>query len=93
VQQFIASSDWTTSYDTYGSGRPIVLVHGDFSDHVMNWQEAKSVIQERYSALAVARRGRGDVSATLGHSVMKEAPDIAAVLRHVGKLAFLLGHA
>jgi pimeloyl-ACP methyl ester carboxylesterase len=82
----------TVSYETYGSGPPLVLVHGGFSDHDTNWQEVKPLLRNRFSVYAVARRGRGESSATRGHSVEDEAADVAAVLRRVGEPAFLLGH-
>jgi pimeloyl-ACP methyl ester carboxylesterase len=40
----------------------------------------------------VARRGRGESSATQGHAVDDEVADVAAVVREVGAPAFLLGH-
>jgi pimeloyl-ACP methyl ester carboxylesterase len=82
----------TISYVAYGSGPPLVLVHGGFSDHLTNWQEARPLLADRFSVYAVARRGRGDSSATWGHSVEDEAADVAAVLRHIGEPVFLLGH-
>ena len=80
------------SYESYGNGPPLVLVHGGFSDHHTNWQEVKPLIEDRFSVYAVARRGRGESSATQGHSVQDEAADVAAVLDRVGEPAFLLGH-
>ena len=82
----------TVSFARYGSGPPLVLVHGGFSDHDTNWQEVKSLPEEHYTVYAVARRGRGESSATQGHAVEDEAADVAAVLRQVGEPAFLLGH-
>jgi pimeloyl-ACP methyl ester carboxylesterase len=41
---------------------------------------------------AIARRGRGETSATEGHSVADEVADVVAVLRAIGEPAFLLGH-
>jgi pimeloyl-ACP methyl ester carboxylesterase len=80
------------SYDKYGVGPPLVLVHGGFSDHDTNWQEVKPLLKDRFSVYAVARRGRGDSSMTQGHSVEDEAGDVAVVLSQVGRPAFLLGH-
>jgi pimeloyl-ACP methyl ester carboxylesterase len=80
------------SYITYGSGPPLVLVHGGFSDHETNWQEARSFLAERFTIHAIARRGRGESSATTGHTVDDEAADVAAVVRHLGRPVFLLGH-
>jgi pimeloyl-ACP methyl ester carboxylesterase len=62
--QRIESTDGTTvSYAKYGSGPPLVLVHGGFSDHITNWQECKSLLERRFTVYAIARRGRGETSA------------------------------
>ena len=91
--QRIKTPDGTTiSFDKYGSGPPLVLVHGGFSDHITNWQECKALLAERFTIYAIARRGRGDSSATEGHSVADEASDVVAVLRQIAEPTFLLGH-
>ena len=92
MERIAAPGGATVSYETYGTGPPLVLVHGGFSDHATNWQEVKPLLKDRFSVYAVARRGRGDSSATQGHSVEDEAADVTAVLRQVGEPAFLLGH-
>ena len=91
--QRITTPDGTTvSYDKYGSGPPLVLVHGSFSDHVTNWQACKSLLADRFTVYAMARRGRGESSVTTGHTLEDEMNDTVAVLRSVGAPAFLLGH-
>ena len=92
MERITTPSGTTISYDTYGAGPPLVLVHGGFSDHDTNWQKVKPALAGRFTVYAVARRGRGESSATHGHSVADEAGDVAAVLRAVGEPAFLLGH-
>jgi pimeloyl-ACP methyl ester carboxylesterase len=92
MEHITTPSGVTISYDTYGIGPPLVLVHGGFSDHNTNWQEVKPLLKDRFAVYAVARRGRGETSATQGHSLEDEAADVAAVLRQVGEPAFLLGH-
>jgi len=87
-----APSGVTVSYSKYGSGSPLVLVHGGFSDDETNWEFVKPMLQERFSVYAVARRGRGDTDATEGHSVEDEARDVASVIQAVGEPVFLLGH-
>lgn len=79
------------SFERYGAGPPLVLVHGSFSDHVTNWQEVRALLADRYTVYAVARRGRGETTATQGHGLLDEARDVAAVLRTM-PTAFLLGH-
>jgi pimeloyl-ACP methyl ester carboxylesterase len=89
----IGSTDGVeVSFERYGAGPPLVLVHGSFSDHATNWQEARGLLAERYTVYAVARRGRGETTATEGHGIPDEARDVAAVLKTVPGGAFLLGH-
>ena len=85
-------SGTTISYDRYGSGPPLVLVHGSFSDHATNWEFVKPMLQERFTVYALARRGRGETDATEGHSVEDEARDVVTVIQAVGEPVFLLGH-
>jgi pimeloyl-ACP methyl ester carboxylesterase len=82
----------TVSYDRYGSGPPLVLVHGAFSDHITNWEFVKTLFEKQFTVHAIARRGRGETDATEGHSVEDEMEDVAAVVREVGERAFMLGH-
>ncbi len=79
------------SFERYGAGPPLVLVHGSFSDHATNWQEVRDLLAERYTVHAIARRGRGETTATQGHGLLDEARDVAAVLATLPQ-AFLLGH-
>jgi pimeloyl-ACP methyl ester carboxylesterase len=92
MERITTSNGITISYVEYGSGPPIVLVHGGFSDHQTNWQEVAPLLRGRFAVTAVARRGRGETSATTGHGVMDEAADVVAVLREIGEPVFLLGH-
>jgi pimeloyl-ACP methyl ester carboxylesterase len=80
------------SYDRSGSGPPLVLVHGTFSDHHTNWEFVKPIFRERFTVCAIARRGRGETDATEGHSLEDEARDVVAVIEAVGEPVFLLGH-
>lgn len=92
LECFTTPSGVTVAYDRYGSGPPLLLVHGGFSDHKTNWQEVKTLVEDHFTVYAMARRGRGASSATQGHSVRDEAGDVAAFLDHIGEPAFLLGH-
>ena len=92
MERIMTPSGVTVSYITYGSGPPLVLVHGGFSDHVTNWQEVKPLLEDRFTVYAVARRGRGESSLTQDHSIADEAADVAAVIRRIGEPVFLLGH-
>jgi pimeloyl-ACP methyl ester carboxylesterase len=80
------------SYDVYGSGPPLVLLHGSFSDHITNWQHIKLLLEPLFTVYAIARRGRGETEATEGHSVEDESTDAVAVIESIGGPVFLLGH-
>lgn len=80
------------SYDRGGSGDPLVLVHGGFSDHHTNWKFVKPDLQKDFAVYALARRGRGETDATGGHSVDDEIRDVVALIDAVREPVFLLGH-
>jgi pimeloyl-ACP methyl ester carboxylesterase len=82
----------TVSYAKQGSGPPLVLVHGSFSDHKTNWEFVLPYWEQQFTVYAIARRGRGETDATAGHSMEDEIADAVAVIRSIGEPVFLLGH-
>ncbi len=82
----------TVSYDRYGSGPLLVLVHGGFSDHVTNWSFVKPMFEKSFTVCAIARRGRGETDATQGHTLEDEVDDVVAVVESLGAPVLLLGH-
>ena len=82
----------TISYDRYGSGPGLLLVHGAFSDHATNWEFVRPALEKRYTVYSVARRGRGETDATEGHSLEDEIADTAAIIASIDEPLFLLGH-
>lgn len=92
MERLVTPAGVTVSYRKSGTGPPLVLVHGSFSDHLTNWEFVTPRLDARFSLYAVARRGRGETSATGGHSLEDEALDVAAVIEAVGEPVFLLGH-
>lgn len=92
MQKIKTHAGVTVSYTKRGSGPPLVLVHGAFSDHHTNWEFVEPILRERFTLYAIARRGRGDTDATQGHSVPDEIQDVVAVIRGIGEPVFLLGH-
>lgn len=80
------------SYDRYGSGPPLVLVHGSFSDHRTNWEFVKPFFEKQFTVYALARRGRGETDATKGHTVEDESRDVSALIESIEEPVFLLGH-
>jgi pimeloyl-ACP methyl ester carboxylesterase len=92
VHHILTPEGVTVSYDRYGAGPPLVVVHGAFSDHLTNWEFAGPLLAARFSVHAVARRGRGETDATEHHRLEDEARDVVALLEAVGEPAYLLGH-
>lgn len=79
-------------YETYGSGPPLVLVHGAFSDHRTNWVHVKPMLADRFTVYAIARRGRGSTDATVGHQLTDEIADVVALIQQISEPVALLGH-
>jgi pimeloyl-ACP methyl ester carboxylesterase len=92
MQRVKSPDSITVSYDKYGSGPPLVLIHGALSDHKTNWEFVKPLLDQRFTVYAIARRGRGETTASEGHGLPDEARDAAAVIQAVGEPVFLLGH-
>jgi pimeloyl-ACP methyl ester carboxylesterase len=89
----VTSSDGTRiCYERYGSGPPLVLVHGAFSDHRTNWAFVAPLLARHFTIYAMARRGRGATDATEGHSLDDESRDVAALIGAIADPVFLLGH-
>lgn len=92
MQRVISPAGVTVSYERYGNGPPLVLIHGAFSDHDTNWELVKPMLESQFTVYAIARRGRGETDATTGHRLEDEAADAAAVIASIGAPVFLLGH-
>jgi pimeloyl-ACP methyl ester carboxylesterase len=92
VHRLVTPAGVAVSYDRYGSGPALVLVHGAFSDHRTNWELVKPSFERRFTVHAIARRGRGETEATQGHSLEDEGRACAAVIESIGEPVFLLGH-
>jgi pimeloyl-ACP methyl ester carboxylesterase len=86
------STGTTLSYSVEGSGPPLVLVHGAFSDHATNWTFVAPLFQQQFTVYSIARRGRGATAATEHHTLEQEAQDVADVVRSIGGPVHLLGH-
>ncbi len=92
MQSFTSPTHTTVSYNQYGSGPPLVLVHGAFSDHETNWEFVKPLFEKQFTVYAIARRGRGETDATEGHSLDDESIDVVSLIRAIDEPVFLLGH-
>ena len=92
MKTITGSTGTTVSYSVNGSGPPLVLVHGAFSDHATNWMFVAPMFQERFTVHSIARRGRGATTATENHTLEQEAQDVADVLSSIGGPVYLVGH-
>ena len=82
----------TIGFDVLGSGPPLVLVHGVFTNRVSNWITVRDGLSARFTVYAMDRRGRGETSSSPASSTREEFEDVAAVIRSVDQPVFLLGH-
>ena len=82
----------TVGFEVLGSGPPLVLVHGVFTNRVSNWITVRDALAARFTIYAVDRRGRGETSSSPAASTRAEFEDVAAVVRSVGESVFMLGH-
>ena len=74
-----------------GDGPPLVLVHGATADH-SRWAPVLPALQERFTVLAIDRRGRGRSGDAATYTIEREFEDVAAVVAWAGKHVDVLGH-
>jgi pimeloyl-ACP methyl ester carboxylesterase len=74
-----------------GEGPPLVLVHGAAADHG-RWAPVLPALQERFTVLAMDRRGRGGSGDAEDYAIEREYEDVAAVVEWAGDGVDLLGH-
>ena len=74
-----------------GAGPPLVLVHGAAADHA-RWAPVLPAFEERFTVIAIDRRGRGESGDGAGYAIEREYEDVAAVADWAGPGTCLLGH-
>lgn len=78
-----------------GSGPPMVLVHGSFTDHTA-WEIPIGELRGRFTTYAMDRRGFGASGDGSEYSIEREFEDVAAVVEGVadraGQSVVLWGH-
>ena len=74
-----------------GDGPPLVLVHGAAADHT-RWAPVLPALTERFTVLAIDRRGRGASGDSPSYALEREAEDVAAVCAAAGRGVSVLGH-
>ena len=75
--------------ESWGSGTPVVLVHGSLATGAEEWQAQRPLADEGFRLLVLDRRGYGRSPAAKGEDFLRDADDITALL---GDGAHLVGH-
>lgn len=74
-----------------GAGPALVLVHGTAADHT-RWAPVAPAVAERFTVVAIDRRGRGASSDADAHSIEAEFADVVAVIDSIEGPVNVLGH-
>jgi pimeloyl-ACP methyl ester carboxylesterase len=92
AMETLRSKDGTRiAYRRSGQGPPLVLVHGTAGDHT-RWLPILPRLEERFTVIAVDRRGRGGSGDAEPYAIEREFDDVAAVVDAIGAPVALLGH-
>jgi pimeloyl-ACP methyl ester carboxylesterase len=75
--------------EVWGSGTPVVLVHGSLATAAEEWVAQRPLGDDGFRLLAPDRRGYGRSPAAAGEDFLRDAEDIAALM---GDGAHLVGH-
>ena len=75
--------------DSWGTGTPVVLVHGSLATGADEWQAQRPLADEGFRLLVFDRRGYGKSPAADGEDFLRDADDIIALM---GAGAHLVGH-
>ena len=75
--------------DSWGTGTPVVLVHGSLATGAEEWQAQRPLADEGFRLLVLDRRGYGKSPVAEGEDFLRDADDIAELM---GDGAHLVGH-
>jgi pimeloyl-ACP methyl ester carboxylesterase len=90
--RFVASADGTRiAYTRSGSGPPIVLVGGMFSDR-RKAQGLVHALEPHFTVFSFDRRGHGESGDNAPYDVKREVEDVAAVAAAAGGRPVVYGH-
>jgi pimeloyl-ACP methyl ester carboxylesterase len=88
----VASADGTPiAVWRSGDGPPLVLIHGTSADHG-RWAPVLPAFEERFTVLAMDRRGRGGSGDAEDYALEREVEDVVAVVEAAGSSVRVLGH-
>jgi len=75
--------------ESWGTGTPVVLVHGSLATGAEEWQAQRPLAEEGYRLLVLDRRGYGRSPMSEGEDFLRDADDIAELMEDG---AHLVGH-
>ena len=80
----LSANDIELAYDANGSGEPLVLVHGGWSDR-HNWQPVAGTLAQTFQVVAYDRRGHGRSERPADQGTRRDQEDdLAALIEGVG---------
>jgi pimeloyl-ACP methyl ester carboxylesterase len=91
VEEVVSADGTPIAVWRSGEGPPLVLVHGAAADH-SRWAPVLPALEERFSVLAIDRRGRGRSGDADDYALEREFEDVAAVVEWAGEAVSVLGH-
>jgi pimeloyl-ACP methyl ester carboxylesterase len=90
--EFATSADGTRiAFQRQRSGEAVLLVHGTMASNEA-WALVAPLLSERFTVIAMDRRGHGDSELGPSHATHLEAQDVSAVIEAVGVPVHLVGH-
>jgi pimeloyl-ACP methyl ester carboxylesterase len=75
--------------ESWGTGTPVVLVHGSLATGVEEWQAQRPLADAGFRLIVFDRRGYGRSPVADGEDFLRDADDVAALM---GDGAHLVGH-
>lgn len=92
MPETVASADGTPiAVWRSGSGPPLVMVHGTTADHT-RWAPVLPALEERFTVLAMDRRGRGASGDGTEYALQREAEDVVTVIESAGEEVDVVAH-
>jgi pimeloyl-ACP methyl ester carboxylesterase len=74
-----------------GTGPPLLLIHGTAADH-SRWAPVLPAFEERFTVVAMDRRGRGQSGDGVAYALEREVEDVLAVIPWAGRPVDVIGH-
>lgn len=75
--------------DSWGTGTPVVLVHGSLATGAEEWQAQRPLANKGFRLVVIDRRGYGQSPVAEGEDFLRDADDIVELM---GDGAHLVGH-